>query len=78
MPMTSQMRKEASPPPNKPFHRIGGKRRPPPGDLFVNDYICYSSARHAPEHGLSPSDYDTKLIASLVEEAFTISKIGKP
>jgi len=30
MPMTSQMRKEASPLPNKPFHRIGGKMHPPP------------------------------------------------
>jgi len=35
MPMTSQMRKEASPPPNKPLPRIGGKRRPPPGELHV-------------------------------------------
>ncbi len=35
MPMISQMRKEASPPPNKPFQRIGGKRRPPPGELHV-------------------------------------------
>jgi hypothetical protein len=33
--MMSQMRKEASPPPNKPFHRIGGKRRPPSGELHV-------------------------------------------
>ncbi len=33
--MTSQMRKAASPPPNEPFHRIGGKRYPPPGELHV-------------------------------------------
>jgi hypothetical protein len=29
------MGKDASPPPNKPFHRIGGKKRPPPGELTV-------------------------------------------
>ncbi len=33
MPRVCQIRKEASPPPNKPFHRICGKRRPPPGEL---------------------------------------------
>ena len=30
--MMSQMRKEASPRPNKPFHWIGGKRHPPLGE----------------------------------------------
>jgi Arc/MetJ-type ribon-helix-helix transcriptional regulator len=32
----SLVRKEASPPPNKPFKRIGGERRPLPGELHVN------------------------------------------
>jgi hypothetical protein len=31
----SQMRKEASPPSNKPFHRIGGKRPQSHGELHV-------------------------------------------
>jgi hypothetical protein len=36
--MTSQIRKETSPP-NKPSHRIGGKRRPPPGYAVVSPQI---------------------------------------
>ena len=35
MPIKRRRRKEASPPPNKPLHRIGGKRHPPPGELHV-------------------------------------------
>jgi len=52
MPMTSQMRKEASPPPNKPFHRIGGERRPPPGELHIvrqRDEIQVNTASGLPE-----------------------------
>jgi hypothetical protein len=55
---------------NLSLHRI----RFAPGELAVDDYVCKSSAQHSPEHGLPPSDYDTKLIASRVEEAFKINK----
>jgi hypothetical protein len=40
-----QMMKEPSPPPNKPFHRVGGERHPPPvnftlGASFANEMIA--------------------------------------